>query len=338
VPASSALVSSGHRQPNVTKAHDGNRRVVLICPQHGGAEAWRVHTPIIRRPVTVRPDFFIVGAPEVFIAMRPKEPQFFAADTLARFGMRYPDDLPHYLALFAAAGDAKRVGDASTSYLEAPEAPGRIREFNADSRIIVMLRDPVSMMRSLHSMQVTAGLERELDFRRALEDEKRRPGFGKVGDQSSVRYRDRVRFSEMLPGWFDAFGRERVHVMLLEDLAADTPEAFRGVLEFLRVDPAYAPPIFKRYNTREWPRSPLLARVNSHLPRHSVPHGTRERVLVPVAHFIRNVNRSRKPRATDVPAELRVSLQEELGPEVDRLSGLLGRDLRHAWWGEPSRT
>ncbi len=201
-------------------------------------------------------DFFIVGAPkcgttslqryllghpEVFIVMRPKEPQFFAADEAARFGMRYPDDLSHYEALFAAAGKAKRLGDASTSYLEAPEAPGRIHEFNPEARIIVMLRDPVAMMHSLHSMRVSAGLERMTDFSAALEDERRRPGFGQVGDQSSIRYRDRVRFSEMLPAWFETFGRERVHIVLLEDFAKDTAGEFRKVLEFLDVDPAWAP-------------------------------------------------------------------------------------------------
>lgn len=300
--------------------------------------------------MTVRPDFFIVGAPkcgttslqrylmghpEVFVAMRPKEPQFFAADTLARFGMRYPDDLEPYLALFSGAGDARRVGDSSTSYLEAPEAPERIGEFNTDSRIIVMLRDPIAMMHSLHSMRVAAGLERVLDFGQALADERRRPGFGQVGDQSSVRYRDRVRFSEMLPRWFDAFGRERVHVMLLEDLAAQPGAEFRRVLEFLDVDPDYAPPTFARYNTREWPRSLLLARLNARLPRHSVPHGTGERLLVPVAHLIRTLNRSRTGPRTSVPDELRKQLQEELGPEVNRLGKLLGRDLRQVWWPAP---
>src|SRR4051794_40814091 len=75
-----------------------------------------------------RPDFFIVGAPkcgttslhrwlvghpQVFMPLRPKEPHYFVQDRLARFGMRYPEDLKRYLSLFDsdAARAATRAGE-----------------------------------------------------------------------------------------------------------------------------------------------------------------------------------------------------------------------------------
>ncbi len=298
------------------------------------------------RPVTNRPDFFVVGAPkcgttslhrylighpEIYLPRHPKEPHFFAADQLSKFGMRYPDDLPHYEALFADAGGAKRIGEASTSYLESPEAPQRIHEFNPDARIIAMLRDPIGMMHSLHAMRVNQGLERITDFGAALADERNRPGYGVVGNQSSVRYRDRARFDVMLPWWFAGFGRDRVHVMLLEDMAADPKAEFSRVLRFLDVDDSYEPDTYKTYNSRVWPRSLLLARLDARLSHYFVPRGVGDRVMLRASRLVRRVNRQRI-RRPPVNPELRLRLEEELAPDVERLSTLLGRDLRQLWW------
>ncbi|MEP7158169.1 MAG: sulfotransferase, partial [Chloroflexota bacterium] len=86
------------------------------------------------QPSPRRPDVFIVGAPktgtsslhryleqhpDVFMS-RPKEPGYFAPDvTGARSEdpLRYPEDEDRYLAIFAEAGAATRVGEASTTYL-----------------------------------------------------------------------------------------------------------------------------------------------------------------------------------------------------------------------------
>ena len=267
---------------------------------------------------------------------RPKEPMFFANDRLAHFGMNYPEDMPAYLALFEAARETRRVGEASTSYLEAAEAPARIREFNPDARIIAMLRDPVEMIASLHAMRVSQGLEHIADLRAALADEKSRPGFGVVGDQSSIRYRDRTRFAVMLPRWFEAFGREHVSIIVLEDVAADPAAQFRRVLDFLDVDPTYRPSSFERHNEREWPRSLVVARVQARFRRHPVSDGATDRLARRVYHLLGRVNRARGVEKKPFPADVQTELRDELGPDVDALSRLLGRDMRHLWWGDKS--
>ena len=295
--------------------------------------------------MTRRPDLFIVGAPkcgttslynylhghpDVFLAS-VKEPQFFAGDPVVKRGMAYPEDMARYLALFADAGDAKRVGEASTSYLESPAAVERVREFAPDARIVAMLRNPVDMMHSLHGMRVSQGVEPKVDFAAALADERTRSGFGTVGDQSSVRYRDRARYAEMLPRWFEAFGRHRVHVIITEDLAAHPDETFGDLLAFLEVSPSYRPESFRRYNTSLRPRSRLLSRVIGRIPYRAVPAGPLDRVTMPLVRLLRRSNRRREERAPVDPA-LRGQLQAEFAPDVARLEGLLGRDLTGAWW------
>ena len=297
-----------------------------------------------------KPDFFIVGAPkcgttslhrwlvghpQVFMPVRPKEPHYFGADLRAGTGMLFPDDLGAYLALFDsdAARAARRAGEASTTYLEEPDAPARIGAFNPGARIVVMLRDPVEMIASLHSMRVSQGLERMTDLRDALADERSRPGFGIVGDQSSVRYRDRVRFTVTLPRWFEVFGRERVHVIVLDDVAADPAREFRSILEFLDVDPSYSPPTFERYNEREWPRSLLLARLQARLRRPWTRNGPRDRLVRRGYHLLGRANRVRGVRK-QMTTDVRNQLREEFSPEVEELSRLLERDLTKLWWGE----
>jgi hypothetical protein len=299
-----------------------------------------------------RPDFFIVGAPkcgttslhrwlighpQVFMPALPKEPQFFARDRLARVGMRYPEELARYMSLFEseAARLAPRAGEASTAYLESPDAPSRVHDFNPGARIIAMLRNPVDMAASLHSMRVFQGLERITDLRSALDDERARPGFGQVGDQSAVHYRDRARFSVMLPRWFERFGRERVHVIVLNDLAAAPDEELERVERFLDIDPTYRPASFRRYNEREWPRSLLLARLHLALRQPWTATNVPARLRRGSYHVVGRLNRQRIARPK-MPPSLRLQLQEEFAPEVEALSGLLGRDLAQLWWATSS--
>ena len=82
-----------------------------------------------------RPDFFIVGAPkggttamnnylrqhpQIFMSPR-KEAHHFGADLYAPHWAR---DEAAYLALFAGAGDEKRIGEASVWYLLSQHAAG----------------------------------------------------------------------------------------------------------------------------------------------------------------------------------------------------------------------
>src|SRR4030088_1366059 len=114
------------------------------------------------------PDFFIAGhaksgttALYQMLRRHPqislpdsKEPWFFAPDMRPRFepylaGMP-PETLEEYLALFAEARPEQRAGEASSSYLWSRTAAARIAEVQPAARIIAILREPTSFLRSLH--------------------------------------------------------------------------------------------------------------------------------------------------------------------------------------------
>ena len=136
------------------------------------------------------PDFFIVGHhkcgttalyemlrrhPQIFMP-DVKEPWFFARDLGVRFppANPLPQTLEEYLSLFTAAGAEQRAGEATPSYLMSHTAAGDIAALRPDARIIAILREPASFLRSLHLQSVQNHAETETDFRKAIALEQRR--------------------------------------------------------------------------------------------------------------------------------------------------------------------
>src|SRR5262249_28040678 len=126
------------------------------------------------------PDFFIVGHPKsgttaLYEMLRghpqiympdAKEPRFFSPEERYRY-MR-DRSLDEYLSLFEPARADQRAGEASVFYLWSPTAARRIAEVQPDARIIAILREPASFLRSLHLEFVQGHVEMEKDLRRAI--------------------------------------------------------------------------------------------------------------------------------------------------------------------------
>jgi hypothetical protein len=292
-----------------------------------------------------RPDFFVVGAfksgstalyealrrhPQIFMPFH-KEPVFFGKDLTHRYGAMTLDG---YLRLFNDAKPGQRVGEASTWYLYSTSAAQEIKDFSPEAQIVVILRNPVDVMYAQHNQLIFNVIEDIPDFAEALAAEPDRRAGKRLPpypiNVENLFYRHSVHFAEQLERYFDVFGRDRVHVMLTDDLRRDGAGAMRGLLEFLGVDPALAaPPPNSNENRRV--RSPLMQRL-IFAPK----------LLLPLAPFLRRfkfvrsfrtrlleANSEAKPRAAMDPA-LRRQLIDEFTPEIQRLGELIGRDLS-AW-------
>jgi hypothetical protein len=292
-----------------------------------------------------RPDFFIVGTfkggttalydylgqhPGIFMPFH-KEPLFFGDDLTRRYGRMTP---PQYADLFREAGPDQVAGEASAWYLYSTGAAREIHDFNPEARIIVMLRNPVDVMYAQHS-QLLFNVEEDIaDFGQALAAEADRR-FGRRLPPGPLRvenlyYRHSVRFAEQLRRYLDAFGNQRVHVIVYDDLRGNTPAVYRSVLEFLGVDPTFEA-TFDVVNPNKRVRFRLLQRLVYQPPRpilRAVPWLRR----FPLVHRLRDsvlgIN-STAQRRPPMDPELRQSLELELAPEVAELGALIGRDLSH---------
>jgi hypothetical protein len=212
------------------------------------------NTPTARARV---PDFFIVGHPKcgttaLYETLRRhpqiympdgKEPWFFAPELHVRTPPRpggTPTTLEQYLSLFAAARLDQRVGEATALYLWSQTAASRIAAVAPDARIIAILREPASFLRSLHLQFVQTYIETEGDLRKALslEDERRQgrsiPRHTYWPD--ALLYSEHVRYVEQLRRYHAVFEPANILVLIYDDFRADNEATVRKVLRFLDVE------------------------------------------------------------------------------------------------------
>jgi hypothetical protein len=275
-----------------------------------------------------RPNLFILGAPRCgttamfeslgahpqIHAAAVKEPRYFIPD-------KNEFSLERYLGLFAAATEEPWLLEASAGYLSTPQAPARIREFSPGARAIVMVRDPVEQLRSLHALRVFLHRERSTD----LATELARP-------DAEELYWNLVRNGGHLARLLEVFPREDVLVVVHDDFIEDNAGQYRRVLEFLGVEASFTP-LFRVVNATSEPRSKTIQRA---LWREDGVIRTVARATLPKElrgwAFDRAARANRRPRVpAAVEPALAVELWRELEPDVQALGRLLGRDLVSLW-------
>lgn len=298
------------------------------------------------------PNLFLVGAPKAgttamytYLSQHPdvymspvKEPTYFGSDLP---GERYCRDQSEYLELFAGATDERWVGEASPWYLLSRQAADEIHRFAPDARIIVMVREPVALIESLHSSALFSGDEHVTDVRRALELEPSRRSGANLSPLARIPqatfYRAVADLAPQIRRYFDVFGRGRVHVVVYDDLARDTTATYAAVLRFLEIDATFRPSL-KVVNSNRSIRSKALRRLYLDPPhrlraavRRYVPRAVVKRIwtrgLWPVLYAANTYHVDRQP----MPDDLREELRREMREPVRRLSELLGRDLTEVW-------
>jgi len=292
-----------------------------------------------------RPNLFILGAPkcgttamcrylevhpEVFVAPR-KDVHYFGSDL--GFRGKEPIDEAGYLTHFAEAGSESWVGEASVWYLYSQRAAAELDAFSPHGRAIVMLRNPVEVMHALHSQYLLNGLGDEDidDFEVALAAQVDRAAGRRIPPHNrlpeSLQYRTVVRFHDQVARAFETLGRDRVRVVLQDDLKADTAGAVRGVYSWLGVDDTVIPEL-DRVNSNKVVRSKTLRKAVALTPsgaKDLLPTGLRQGLR----KRLRKLNSRHAKRAPLDPA-LRARLTAELRPEVEALAELIDRDLS-AW-------
>lgn len=301
-----------------------------------------------------RPDFFLVGAPKAgttalarylgehprVMVSSPKETFYFCDDF---HGLAGPKSEPEYLALFEDVDEGTlAVGEATTVYMYSQSAPQRIRSFEPNARILVMLRNPIELAISYHAEHLYGLSEDEPDFERAwrlydarLRGERLPP---LVIEPKLIRYRDVAMLGAQLERLLRVFDREQVHVVVFDDFVRDAASVYAGVLDFLGV-PADDRRDFPVVNERRVNRSNLLARLLQRPPpvvTRSVARLKRALGLerVGLLDFARRANMAPMEKAAASP-ELHEEMRETFREDVALLSSLLGRELGH--WLEPTR-
>jgi hypothetical protein len=312
------------------------------------------------------PDFFIVGHqkcgttalylmlsehPQIFMPRDVKEPWFFGRELRpgsfsddSQVRRSRPETLEQYVALFADAAPGQLIGEASPQTIRSQTAAAEIAALRPDARIVAILREPASFLRSLHLQLVATHIESERDFARAIALEPIRREGKQLPRRSispqSLLYSDHVHYAEQLRRLHDAFGREQVLVLIYDDFRADNEATVRQVLRFLELDatgpvetvetkPLNAVRSMRLHQLR---RAIRLAGLNPkagspalHAYDKLAPRALRSEVLA--ARFRRVAYEPQAPADDALALELR----RRFKAEVEAASDYLGRDLVALW-------
>jgi hypothetical protein len=277
--------------------------------------------------------YYLKQHPQIYMPEHHKEPHYFVTDFPS---IRFKHGLDEYLGLFSNAENEDRIGEATTWYLYSKMAAGEIKAFEPRAKIIIMLRNPVDLMYSLHNQWIFSGNEDISDFFQALALEDRRKKGESLPNKcffpEGLFYKEVVRFGDQVKRYLDVFGDENVHVIIFEDFKAHTDKIYRNVIRFLGVDDSYTPD----FDVINVSKRAYISAINrflfsadpaawiSKMIKRIISPQARQKIRKKIIK-LNTYAYERKP----LNASLKNDLLREFEPEILSLSEIIGRDLKY---------
>jgi Sulfotransferase domain len=249
---------------------------------------------------------YLAEHPEV-APVKDKEPHFFSEDYNFSKGINW------YRSLWDLNADRRIALEASTTYTMQPKYPNvaeRIAQVrNAEFQFIYIMRNPFIRIES-HIRHLLSGghqarfevLEEHLAF---------------------------TEYAKQIDAYTRIFGRDRIHLLLLEDLQVDPHTELRKICQFLNIDPTYK---FQSVN--------LVLNSQKTLNLHPA---LRQLYRLPAVKSIGRLvppkirQKLYKPLSRSTPYEVKLSEQDKililqrLQPDFERLWTEYGIDVFQKW-------
>lgn len=230
--------------------------------------------------------------------------------------------------LFAEAKPDQIIGEDSPTYLPSRRAIDRIAQLMPETKLVILLRDPVSRLIShywhwVRSYRAIYSLADTLRFQH-----------GNLFQRSY--YEEQVRYC------FERLSKERVYVVIFEDFIQNQERVLKEIFSFLDLD---AEPVHgeQHANRGAYPKYLSLALLRNRLLRHlygqkyvgTIPRLSFDQKLPLRVHISNKVFNSINPQVestrTPVDTKTRQFLQEFLYEKNKGLCALLGQDLSIYW-------
>jgi len=169
----------------------------------------------------------------------------------------------------AATGRPAVVGESSPYYLYHPAGPRRIHELVPESRLVILLRDPVVRAHSHYQHMVFEGHEQLPTFEAALaaEDERLRGEASRLDADPTYRsqahqhfgYVDRGMYADQIERVYEYFPRDHVLVVATEHLVTDPESVLVDIQRFIGLEPSGAVHLAK-HNSGSYDAMPAALR------------------------------------------------------------------------------
>ncbi|MFZ3583984.1 sulfotransferase domain-containing protein [Loktanella sp. DJP18] len=296
------------------------------------------------------PNTFIIGAPKCgtttlceWLEMHPaaavsaiKEPNYFNTDMADAKSWQQRD----YLDMFSHALEVHKVlAEGTTSYLYSEAAPGKILDMSPDARFVICLRNPSTMIRSLHRQRIFDGYETEQDFETCWDHQASREVSWRSGEKTPFlemcRYRDACSLSTHIGRWIAAVPEWRIHFVVLDDLIENPERSWFDLCDFCGID-RLGLHEYASKNVVAVRRFPALSRALKGVLRLRKSLGVEvpgkslgiPQALRRVIHRIDLMN-AREGSKSPVSSDVASAVNNFFIPEVEKLEVILSRDLSH---------
>lgn len=298
-----------------------------------------------------QPNFFIAGAPKCgttamfeYLRTHPqiclpvssrKEPHYFATDMpgIHRLGVH-----GDYEKLFKHATAQHRiVGEASVMYLYSKTALENIYAFNPESHILVMIRNPVDAVASMHQQMLYTFDEDQTSLDDALQLEPERYKGHHIPPRNRcaefLHYRRLFNYAPQIQKLWRIFPKEQTLILTFDDFIQDTKQCYQAVLNWLGVHDDQRcdfPPINQAKTHHIRP----LAKLMNHPPKAilATANFTKRTLGVEdlgLGQWLRQKNQRLHARQAMSP-QLKESLRKDFAEDIQQTAELLETDLR-AW-------
>lgn len=229
------------------------------------------------------PNFLIIGAAKAgtssvfnYLTQHPdvygpdiKEPAFFAFENEAvdfkgpgdaSLNQTVITDINDYQSIFNAVTDEQAIGEASVIYLYSDKAPYKIKHYIPDTKIIVVLRNPIERAVSSYSHLRRDGFETFNDINMAFKEEGNRI---KNNWQHLWHYQAMGFYYESLKRYYDMFPEENIAIYLYDEFKRDALGVLKKMFGFLQVNETFIPEMSRKYNVSGIPKSKSIHRILS---------------------------------------------------------------------------
>ena len=231
-----------------------------------------------------------------------------------------------YHGLYRPKESHKLKLDASVSYLYSSTAAAQIADYDPESRIIIVLRNPVERAFSHYKHLLRDGRE-SASFEEALRREEHRIS---QGWEFSWHLTGMGRYGEQIQRYFDHFSPKQIHIVTLEDIKEDISGVIHEITTFLGLESFEYDLQQQERNASGVARSWLLSRIVNWILGYKA---IINKIIPPnVSHKALQLFRAVNIRKSNlkISEKLRGELQDLFDEEIQKTEQLIGRNL-NAW-------
>jgi len=218
---------------------------------------------------------YLIQHPDIVPAPR-KEMHFFDRDS------RYGDEAiaEYKKTFFNDRKNGRIIGEATPYYLYHPLVPERVAKDFPNTKIIVLLRNPVDRAYSHYHFNVSQRTSLSLTFEQTVECEKIiRQSSSTSDDYQTIPYRlfslvRRGEYVKQLRNWMKYFPKEQIHIIKSEDFLMNKYDVLEKVFKFLEVEDFDVHDIsYRAIGKLEY--EPMSHDIKRHLTQYFVPYNKR---------------------------------------------------------------